>query len=101
MAATRTTSPRSAPPISAAAPRSTTAACRSSVSTHLFLSPELGRYGFPEGHPLSVDRQGAFWRDARSRGLDRKGILREVGVAASPAEIERVHGANHGHPGIE
>ena len=65
------------------------------MSTHLFLSPELGRYGFPEGHPLSVDRQGAFWRRARALGLDRKVILREVGVAASRAEIERFHDADY------
>ena len=60
------------------------------MSTHLFLSPELGRYGFPEGHPLSADRQGAFWRVARARGLDRKVILAES--RAAPVEaIARFH----------
>jgi acetoin utilization protein AcuC len=58
--------------------------------THVFLSEALGRYGFPEGHPLSVDRQGAFWRAARGHGLHAR-----VTVAAShpaPREaIERFH----------
>ena len=65
------------------------------MSTHLFLSPELGRYGFPEGHPLSVDRQGAFWRHARALGLDRKVVLRDVGAPASRAEIELFHDADY------
>ena len=65
------------------------------MSTHLFLSPELGRYGFPEGHPLSVDRQGAFWRHVRALGLDRRVVLRDVGVPASRAEIELFHDADY------
>jgi len=64
------------------------------VSTHLFLSPELGRYGFPEGHPLSVDRQGAFWRGARANGLDRKVTLAESPAAPREA-ILRFHSAEY------
>ena len=60
------------------------------MSTHLFLSPQLGRYGFPEGHPLSADRQGAFWRGACARGLDRKAVLAES-PPASRKEIGRFH----------
>jgi len=60
------------------------------VSTHLFLSDELGRYGFPEGHPLSVDRQGAFWRAARARGLDR-GVELAAAPPAPRAAIELFH----------
>jgi len=60
------------------------------VSTHLFLSPQLGRYGFPEGHPLSVDRQAAFWRGARANGLDRKVTLAESRAAPREA-ILRFH----------
>ena len=62
------------------------------MSTHLFLSPELGRYGFPEGHPLSVDRQGAFWREANARGLQRR-VVRADAPPASREEIERFHAA--------
>jgi len=60
------------------------------VSTHLFVSPQLARYGFPEGHPLSVDRQGAFWHAARARGLDREAVLAEAPCASREA-IERFH----------
>jgi acetoin utilization protein AcuC len=60
------------------------------VSTHLFLSPQLGRYGFPEGHPLSVDRQDAFWRGACARGLDRRVTLAESPEAPKMA-IRRFH----------
>jgi acetoin utilization protein AcuC len=61
-----------------------------SASTHLFLGGSLGRYGFPEGHPLSVDRQGAFWRAARALGLDAGVVIAEA-PAASRAMIERFH----------
>jgi acetoin utilization protein AcuC len=61
-----------------------------SAPTHLFVSEPLGRYGFPEGHPLSADRQGAFWRAAKARGLDRGVILAESRQADRRA-IERFH----------
>ncbi|TAK80047.1 MAG: acetoin utilization protein AcuC [Betaproteobacteria bacterium] len=60
------------------------------MSTHLFVSPALGQYGFPGGHPLSVDRQGAFWQAARSRGLDRNVVL-APSAPAPRAAIERFH----------
>jgi acetoin utilization protein AcuC len=59
-------------------------------ATHLFLSDELGGYGFPAGHPLSVDRQGAFWRTVSARGFDAHVTL----AGSAPAlreEIERFH----------
>src|SRR4030095_15072715 len=56
----------------------------------LYSSEALGRYGFPDGHPLGEDRQGAFLREANARGLDK-----EVRIVAAPhaggAEIERFH----------
>jgi acetoin utilization protein AcuC len=64
------------------------------VSTHLFASPELGCYGFPEGHPLSVDRQGAFLAAVRARGFDRKVVLAEASAARREA-IERFHAAEY------
>jgi acetoin utilization protein AcuC len=60
--------------------------------THLFLSEALGRYGFPDGHPLSIDRQGAFWRAACARGLDARVSIVEPRAAARSA-IERFHAA--------
>lgn len=60
------------------------------MSTQLFVSEQLAQYGFPEGHPLSVDRQGAFWRAACARGLDRGAVLSEAPLAPRTA-IERFH----------
>ncbi|TAK50564.1 MAG: acetoin utilization protein AcuC [Betaproteobacteria bacterium] len=64
-----------------------------SAPVHVFLSEALGRYGFPEGHPLSIDRQGAFWNAACARGLDRTVVVADYAMAARGA-IERFH-----HPG--
>jgi acetoin utilization protein AcuC len=60
------------------------------VSTQLFVSEKLGQYGFPEGHPLSIDRQGAFWRAACARQLDRNVVVACAGPASRRA-IERFH----------
>ena len=35
----------------------------------LYADDGLAAYGFPAGHPLGVDRQGAFLRAARALGL--------------------------------
>ena len=64
------------------------------MSTHVFVSPQLGRYGFPQGHPLSVDRQGAFWRAACARGLDRR-VITAPAPAAPRSAIERFHDAGY------
>jgi acetoin utilization protein AcuC len=66
----------------------------SAARTHLFLSEKLGRYGFPEGHPLSVDRQGAFWRAAGALGLDTRVTLAQS-RPAERAAIERFHRADY------
>jgi acetoin utilization protein AcuC len=60
------------------------------VSAQLFVSEKLGQYGFPEGHPLSIDRQGAFWRAACARQLDRNVVVVCAGPASRRA-IERFH----------
>ena len=60
------------------------------ASTHLFLSDALGRYGFPDGHPLSIDRQGAFWHAARARGLGADVVVAES-VPAPREAIARFH----------
>lgn len=60
------------------------------ATTHVFLSEQLGGYGFPDGHPLSIDRQGAFWRAACARGLDAQVLV--AGSAPVGREvIERFH----------
>lgn len=64
------------------------------MSTHLFVSPALSQYGFPEGHPLSVDRQGAFWRAACERRLDQSVVVAQS-VPAPRAALERFHSADY------
>lgn len=76
----------------AAATRATTAS-RPPVS--LYVGEGLARYGFPEGHPLGIDRQGAFLRETAARGLDRR-VTVAPPVAPAPREaIERFHTAGY------
>ncbi|HEV8646933.1 MAG TPA: acetoin utilization protein AcuC [Burkholderiales bacterium] len=56
----------------------------------LYVGDELARYGFPDGHPLGADRQGAFYREAAAQGLLEKVPVRAPRVAMS-GEIERFH----------
>lgn len=60
----------------------------------LYLGEALARYGFPEGHPFGTDRQGAFWSEAVSRGLDRRVGL-QCPVMAKPLDIERFHASDY------
>lgn len=60
----------------------------------LYADEFLSRYGFPAGHPLGVDRQGAFLREAAAQGLlDR--VSRQAARTATRQEIERFHTARH------
>jgi acetoin utilization protein AcuC len=60
------------------------------MSACLYVDEALGRYGFPEGHPLGIDRQGAFLREATSQALVARVHVRG-GRQASREEIERFH----------
>lgn len=67
------------------------AAADSERRVSLYVGDALARYGFPEGHPLGIDRQGAFFRETVARGLDRKvDVVTPTGPAARAA-IERFH----------
>lgn len=58
------------------------------VSVHI--GPELGRYGFDQGHPFSPQRMDYFWDEAQRQGLDtRLHILPPV--MATREELERFH----------
>lgn len=59
----------------------------------LFQGEALGRYGFPDGHPLGVDRQGAFLREVVARGLDRRVRMLPPAAPATVAELTRFHTA--------
>jgi acetoin utilization protein AcuC len=65
-----------------------------SSSVCLYHGAALGRYGFPAGHPLGVDRQGAFWKEALMRGLDKRVQSREPRLATR-AELLRFHTEAH------
>ena len=60
----------------------------------LFVGEALAKYGFPEGHPFSVDRQGAFWSAAQRQGLDRKASVRAPRTATRE-ELLRFHDDAH------
>jgi acetoin utilization protein AcuC len=56
----------------------------------LYYGEALGRYGFPRGHPLGVDRQGTFFREASAQGLDKLAEIRSA-PEATGGQIERFH----------
>jgi acetoin utilization protein AcuC len=60
----------------------------------LYADPELGKYGFPEGHPFGTDRQQKFLDEAERQGLTKKAVLKAA-VKATREEIERFHSAVH------
>ena len=62
--------------------------------TCLYHGEALGRYGFPHGHPLGVDRQGAFMQELIRRGLDAR-VASMVPRVASREQIERFHTSAH------
>lgn len=58
----------------------------------LYVGAELGRYGFPEGHPFGTDRQQKFLAEAERQGLVKTATVRAP-VKATREEIERFHSA--------
>jgi len=56
----------------------------------LYYGEALGRYGFPHGHPLGVDRQGAFFKEAVAQKLDQR-VAICAPQSATRAQIERFH----------
>ncbi len=65
-----------------------------SDDTLLYVSDRLGAYGFPQGHPLSIDRQGAFLQAAQ--GAELAARARVMASLPAPREaIERFHFAEY------
>src|SRR5260370_31805780 len=65
----------------------------------LFVGDALGNYGCPDGHPFSVDRQGAFWKEALTQGLDKRVTLAAPRLA-SREELLRFHDEKHLAPTV-
>jgi len=64
------------------------------MTTCLFADDGLARYGFPQGHPLGIDRQGAFLHKAQSLGLLEQSQLGK-GAAATAQALQRFHEADY------
>jgi acetoin utilization protein AcuC len=62
----------------------------------LYADGALARYGFPDGHPLGVDRQGAFLEEVRRNGLAAKVRTCESHLATRE-EITRFHSQDYVH----
>lgn len=62
--------------------------------TALFADEGLSDYGFPAGHPLGIDRQGAFLREARAQGL-LAAVAMPASRVATIEELERFHTRAH------
>jgi acetoin utilization protein AcuC len=62
--------------------------------TLLYVGDALAAYGFPPGHPLGANRQGAFLTEASRQGLDRR-VRAMAPREASRKEIERFHQPSH------
>ncbi len=60
----------------------------------LFVGDLLASYGFPDGHPLGIDRQGAFWSEAVRLGLDKRVAIGAPRLATRE-ELERFHTTEH------
>ncbi len=62
--------------------------------TLLLVGEALGKYGFPDGHPLGIDRQGAFLAAAAGRRLEQRVAIATPRLATT-AELERFHTPEH------
>lgn len=67
---------------------------KSGARTLLYAGDALARYAFPDDHPLGIDRQDAFLREAAAQGLLGKVALQRPRVATRE-EIERFHTPRH------
>lgn len=66
----------------------------SALKSLLYVDDALSRYGFPGGHPLGVDRQGAFMKEATAQDLLKRAVV-QAPRTATREEIERFHTSGH------
>jgi acetoin utilization protein AcuC len=71
------------------------ASARAAGRAGLVSGEGLARYGFSDGHPLGIDRQGAFLDEARRRGLLDRAIAIAPSAAASREVLMRFHTGDH------
>jgi acetoin utilization protein AcuC len=66
------------------------------VPVFMYVGDALARYGFPDGHPFGTDRQGAFLKEALSRGLDAKVAVRDPPMATIE-QLQHFHTPDYIH----
>ncbi len=71
------------------------APARAAGRTGLVSGEALARYGFSDGHPFGIDRQGAFLAEARRRGLLDRAVAIAPAAAASRDVLMRFHTDDH------
>lgn len=64
------------------------------IGAALYADDGLARYGFPPGHPLGADRQGAFLKEAQAQRL-LAGVAMPASRPATREELLRFHSARH------
>ena len=77
-----------------ALPRSFHTARAGNTNVNLYAGDNLAAYGFPDGHPLGIDRQGAFLREAMKQGLVSRTTRRDAREALRD-ELLRFHGNDY------
>ena len=77
-----------------ALPRSFRTASAGNTNVNLYVGDNLAAYGFPDGHPLGIDRQGAFLREAMKRGLVSRTTRRDAREALRD-ELLRFHSEDY------
>ena len=73
-----------------ALPHSFRTAWAGNTTVNLYIGDNLATYGFPDGHPLGIDRQGAFLREAKEQGLFSRTTRRDAREALR-GELLRFH----------
>ncbi|MEO5341125.1 MAG: acetoin utilization protein AcuC [Magnetococcus sp. MYC-9] len=61
-----------------------------SALTSVTIGDQIGRYGFPGGHPFGPHRMGVFWDEARRLGLEALVSVCEP-VPATREDLQRFH----------
>lgn len=71
-----------------------TATTQAPHKVNVYIGPEIGSYGFGQGHPFGPHRMDVFWSEAQRQGLDQQVAVRQP-VLASREEIQRFHHADY------
>ncbi|MDQ6996257.1 MAG: hypothetical protein Q9M82_02210 [Mariprofundus sp.] len=65
----------------------------------VYISPELARYGFGQGHPLGSGRMDVFWHEGIKQGTDKRVSIVDS-IAGDPITHMRFSPAAHAHASV-